>query len=244
MRVPDFSKRGTTPELMDIEDVSFQDFRACLEQLVQINRMFFPYRPTLAFLDRLHKAGRLDIGRPVSIVDIGSGYGDMLRRIDVWAEKRGIPVDLQGVDMNPWSAQAAAEVTRHGRPIRWISQNLFDYKPEAGIDIVVSSLFTHHLHGEMLTRFVSWMDETARIGWFVNDLLRHPVPYYAMKVGFPLMRRHRFIQHDGPVSVANAFKRNDWQRAFADVGLPADAVELSHWIAFRLCAARIHGAAP
>ena len=240
----DFSKRGTAPELMDTEAVTFEDFRACLEQLVQVNGLFFPYWPTLSFLDRLHKCGRLNTGRPISIADIGSGYGDALRRIDRWAQKRGIPVDLQGVDMNPWSARAAAEVTGLDRPIRWISQDLFDYQPDAGIDIVISSLFTHHLPDPQLARFVAWMETTARIGWFVNDLQRHPLPYYALKAGFTLTRRHRFVTHDGPVSVANAFKRDDWLRTFDAAGLPRDAATVKAWVPFRLCVARVKDAPP
>jgi SAM-dependent methyltransferase len=242
--MPDFSKRGTAPELMDVEAVSFEEFRTVLQQLVQVNGLFFPYMPTLSFLNRLHKSGKLDLGRPISIVDIGSGYGDALRRIDRWAQARGIAVDLQGVDMNPWSARAASEVTPLGRPIRWISQDLFDYKPDGGIDVVISSLFTHHLPDPLLARFVTWMENTARVGWFVNDLQRHPLPYYALKAGFFLTRRHRFIQHDGPVSVANAFKRDDWMRAIEAAGLPPDTATIKSWIPFRLCVARVKDAAP
>ena len=237
--MPDFSKRGTAPELMDIEETTFEDFRACLEQLVQVNGVFFPYLPTMSFFNRLRKAGRLNIGRPVSIVDIGSGYGDMLRHIDRWAQKHGIKVDLQGVDMNPWSARASQEVTPPDRPIRWISQDLFDYKPDGGIDIVISSLFTHHLPDPQLARFVAWMEDHARIGWFVNDLQRHAIPYYALKAGFWLTRRHRFVQHDGPVSVANAFKRDDWLRTFDAAGLQRAKASVETWIPFRLCVSRI-----
>ena len=237
--MPDFSKRGTGPELMDTEAVTFEDFRSCLEQLVQANRLFGPYRPTLSCLNRLHTGGHLNTGRPLSIVDIGSGYGDMLRRIDVWAQQRGIPVDLQGVDINPWSARAASEVTQADRPIRWISQDLFDYKPDRGIDIVISSLFTHHLPDALLVRFVAWMEETARIGWFVNDLQRHPLPYYSLMAGFRLTRRHRFVQHDGPVSVANAFRRDDWLRTLDAAGVARHAAKVQQWIPFRLCVARV-----
>ena len=240
--MPDFSKRGTAPELMDTEATTFEDFRACLEELVQVNGVFFPYRPTMSFLNRLRKSGRLDTGKAISIVDIGSGYGDMLRHIDRWAEKHRIKVDLQGVDMNPWSARASQEVTAPGRPIRWISQDLFDYKPDGGIDIVISSLFTHHLPDPLLVRFVAWMEEHARIGWYVNDLQRHAIPYYSLKSGFWLTRRHRFVQHDGPVSVANAFKRDDWQRTLAAAGLPPDAASIEGWLPFRLCVARVKGA--
>ncbi len=235
----DFSKRDTTPELMDTEQVSFEDFRNCLEQLSQSNRLALGYRPTLRFLDQLKRDGHLATGRPVSIVDVGSGYGDLVRRIDQWAEANGVVVDLQGVDMNPWSAKAASEVTEKGRPIRWISQNLFDYKPERPVDIVVSSLFTHHLKAPDLVRFVKWMEATAQLGWFVSDLRRHPLPYYAMKAGFPLLRRHRFMHHDGPVSVASAFVEADWRATLSEAGLDPRAASIDRRLPFRLCVSRI-----
>lgn len=237
--MPNFSVRDTTPELMDTEACTFEDFRSCLEQLAQANWLTFAYRPTLAFFDQLLRSGRLDLDRPLSIVDIGSGYGDMLRRVDRWAERRGVRVDLQGVDINPWSARAATEATPPGRPIRWITDDLFNYRPSGGVDIVISSLFTHHLHDPMLIRFVRWMDDTARIGWMVNDLQRHPLPYYAVKAAFRATRRHRFMQHDGPVSIASAFRRSDWAGYGQAAGLPAGALSIEAWMPFRLRISRV-----
>ena len=41
------------------------------------------------------------------ILDVGSGYGDMLRLIDRWARARSLDVRLLGLDRNPWAARAA-----------------------------------------------------------------------------------------------------------------------------------------
>jgi SAM-dependent methyltransferase len=239
--VVDFTQRGTTPELMDTEVVSYADFRTCLEQLTQANGVFLPYRPTLSFLDRLRTAGRFTGDKPVSIVDVGCGYGDTLRRIDRWAERHGIAVDLQGVDRNPWSARAAADVTAPGRPIRWITQDLFEYRPDGEIDIVISSLFAHHLPEAKLAHFVAWMEANTRLGWFVNDLLRHPLAYHGLRAGFWLTNRHRFLRHDGPVSIANAFRRADWERTIASAGPVPGGVSIETWFLFRLCVARTKG---
>jgi 2-polyprenyl-3-methyl-5-hydroxy-6-metoxy-1,4-benzoquinol methylase len=64
------------PELMD-GDCSYEDFRGCLRSLEQINRWLLGYRPTMAWLKRLPHGLR----DPVHIVDVGSGGGDLLRRI-------------------------------------------------------------------------------------------------------------------------------------------------------------------
>ena len=161
MTALDFSLRASTPELMDTEVTGFEEFRACLADLERVNFWTMTYRPMMVFMDRLLAAGLIPTDRPLGVVDVGSGYGGMLRKIDAWAAKRGIAVDLTGVDLNPWSAKASAGVTPAGRPIRWVTENAFDYRPEGGIDLIVSSQFTHHLDDDGLVTFLAWMERTA-----------------------------------------------------------------------------------
>ncbi len=237
--MPDFSRRDTTPELMDIEAVDYPEFRGCLMQLEQANRLSLAYRPTMAFFDKLAGRGRLSSGSRVRIVDVGSGYGDMSRKIDAWASRRGIAVDIVGVDMNPWSARAAEEATAAKRPLRWVTANVFEYRPPADTDIVMSSLFTHHLRDGDVVRFINWMEEHSRIGWIINDLERHWLSYRALQIGFWATRRHRFMRHDGPVSVASAFTYYDWERLLREAGLAREAVAIEKWMPFRLSVSRI-----
>lgn len=238
MPVLDFSRRAEIPELMDTEACGFEEFRACLRDLERVNAWTFTYRPLIVFLDRLTKSGALPTDRPLAIVDVGSGYGGMLRRIDRWAGERGIAVDLSGVDLNPWSAKAAAEATPPGRPIRWVTADLFAYRPERGIDLVVSSQFTHHLDDAGLVRFLGWMEETARVGWFIGDLHRHWLPYHFFRLWSRAAGWHRFVRHDGPVSIARAFTGADWRRLLALAGIPGGAARIRWWMPFRLCVER------
>jgi len=82
------------PELMD-GNCSYDEFRSCLRSLEQVNRWLLGYRPTLAWLKRLPHGLR----DPVRIVDVGSGGGDLLRQIAGWARRRGIAVQLTGIDL-------------------------------------------------------------------------------------------------------------------------------------------------
>jgi hypothetical protein len=41
----------------------------------------------------------------------------MGRKLDRWAAKRGVAVEIVGVDMNPWSARSASEATDPKRPL-------------------------------------------------------------------------------------------------------------------------------
>ena len=238
MSAIDFSVRSSADELMDGATVGFEELRACLVDLARVNRLTFAYRPTLAFFERLVARG-LPQGRPLEVVDVGSGYGDMLRRIDDWAARRGVAVSLTGVDLNPWSRQAAILATPPGRPIQWVTADAFVDLPTSGIDVVVSSLFTHHLEDALVVRFLRWMEANARVGWFVNDLHRHPLPYHFFRHLARLARLHPFVQHDGPVSIARAFAPDDWRRLIAEAGIDASAVEVRWRVPFRLTVERL-----
>jgi 2-polyprenyl-3-methyl-5-hydroxy-6-metoxy-1,4-benzoquinol methylase len=171
------------------------------------------------------------------LVDVGSGHGDLIRAVDAWAARRGLAVELIGVDLNPWSARAAAEATRPGRPIRWITADAFARAEPA--DVVTSALFTHHLPDEAIVRFLRQMEATATIGWFVNDLHRHAVPHAAFTLLSTVMGWHPFVRHDGPISVARAFTAEDWRRLIGEAGLAGAPVEVSWRFPFRLCVSRL-----
>jgi SAM-dependent methyltransferase len=148
----DFRQRSTQAEWMDDPWVGFDDFRACLVDLARVNVLTLAHRPTLRFLDRLLPLGRA-LGRPIEIVDVGSGYGDLLRQIASWARRRRIDVSLTGVDLNPLARRAALEATAPGLGIQWVTADALAHDPPRGIDVVVSSLFTHHLTDARVVEF-------------------------------------------------------------------------------------------
>jgi SAM-dependent methyltransferase len=229
----DLSRRSFAPELMDTETVGFEEFHECLRHLEVVNRWTFAYRPTLRWLDRLiGRRGRPQY--PLSILDVGFGHGDMLRRIALWAERHGITVQLRGIDLSPWSARAAAAATPAHMPIHYETGDIFDEANEQPpVDIVVSSLFTHHLGDDDLVRFLRWMTVRARIGWFINDLHRHALPYHFIGSVLRLMPVNRMVRHDAPVSVARSFTRADWLRLIRQAGLQPDQVSVDWFFPFR-----------
>jgi len=239
MRGTDFSRRSGRAELMDDPTTDYATFRACLIDLAAVNRLTLAHRPTLAFLADLVRRGLWRRDRPLRLVDLGSGYGDALRAVDRWAARHGLPLEAVGVDLNPWSARAAAEATPPGRPLRWVTADAFDDDRPA--DVFVSGLFAHHLADEAVVRLLRHMEARAVSGWFVNDLHRHALPHAGFTLLSRVMRWHRFVQHDGPVSIARAFTPADWTRLVDQAGLDPAAVRVSRAFPFRICVARVKG---
>jgi hypothetical protein len=133
MKNIDFSRRNNLSQLMNSDDTDFGTFRACLVDLSKVNYLMLAYRPTLRFFEHLARSGRLPTDRSITVIDVGSGFGDMLRNVDRWAVRRGIKLDLSGVDQNPWSTRAAGEVAAPGRPIRFVTANIFAYRPASRV---------------------------------------------------------------------------------------------------------------
>lgn len=238
----DWSARSSDAELMDDADVSFEEFRSCLVDLARVNRVTLTHRPVLAFFERLLSAGAFPRTRPLRVLDVGSGYGDLLRRVRHWSRRRGLDVSLTGVDLSPWSRLAALEATPPDDDIDWITADAFAYEPKDAPDVIVSSQFTHHLPDPAIERFLRWMEERASRAWFVNDLHRHPVPYHFFRHFSEIADYHPFVCHDGPVSIARSFVKSDWRAALSGAGIAQQAATIRWEIPFRLTVERIKNA--
>jgi 2-polyprenyl-3-methyl-5-hydroxy-6-metoxy-1,4-benzoquinol methylase len=230
-----FTRRSRQIEWMDDPAVDTATLARCLDDLAVVNTVTLARPPTLAFLRRV--ARRMPAGAALSVLDVGFGQGDMLRRIARWGARRGLAMRLDGVDLSPASAVAAQHATPPDLPITYRTGDVFD-EPPGSVDVIISSLVTHHLADDEVVRFLCWMEQTARRGWFVNDLHRHPIAYY----GFTALSRaagwHPMVRHDGPISVARAFRRDDWTRLLRLAGLERETQVRWH-VPFRLCVSRV-----
>lgn len=225
--------RSTQPEWMDTETVTAADFAACLADLAAVNTVTLARLPTVAFIRR---AARRAGGRPLRVLDVGCGEGDTLRRLHRWSVRAGQTLELVGLDLNPVGIEAARAATPPDVPIEYRVANIFD----AGLgkfDVIISSLFTHHLADPEIGAFLQVMEAHAGLGWFINDLHRHPVALHGFRALARLAGWHRFVQHDGPISVARSFTGRDWRTLLDKAGV-RDAAELRWHMPFRYCVTR------
>lgn len=217
--------RAPGPELMDADDLPADVYADVVGDLAKVNGVTLAATPTLAFLSRIVRPG----GR-LRLIDIGYGDGDMLRRIEIWARRRHIAVELVGVDLNPRSEAAARAHTPAGSAIRYVTGDYADMGD--GWDAAISSLVAHHMTEAELVAFLRWMDGAAR-SWFVNDLHRHRLAH----AGFPLLARiagwHPIVRLDGTLSIARSFRPDEWPPLLAAAGI-ADA-RVFRVFPFRLC---------
>lgn len=235
--LPGFSARSRQAELMD-GPCSYEDIRNALHDLAQVNMLTRAYRPTLQWLSRF--AGNQNKQHPLHIVDVGCGGGDMLRRIERWAMSKRIAVRLTGIDLNSNAIRAAREFTPTNSRIQWITGDAYSFDTAADpVDLVISSLFTHHLEDVEIVCFLEWMERVARCGWFINDLYRNRVSCLGFKALAMAARWHPFVRHDGSISIRRAFLPGDWLHYLPLAGLSPHSIRIDiHWPA-RICVSRI-----
>ena len=204
-------ERSLTAEWMD--DPGAEGFDAALVGLARINRMSLAARPVLAFLDRVaaRHPGTL------RILDVGAGAGDMLASIAEWAARRGIEVRLVGLDRSP---AAAVHAAARAVPASWITADLFEV--EESYDVVLCSLFAHHLQDAALVRFLRWLDARAVHAWLISDLHRHWLPWGFVWLAVRLLRMPPMVVHDSAVSIARGFTRADWRRLLNKADVTAE----------------------
>lgn len=154
------------------------------------------------------------------ITDIGCGGGDMIRVMSEWAKKQQIPAKFIGIDANGNTIDFARLRQRDLPEVKWKVQNVFDseFRTEK-TDLITCTLFTHHFKDGELVELLKVMKEKARMGIVINDLHRHPLAYFSIKILTRLFSRSPMVQNDAPLSVLRSFSKNDWKKILNESGI-------------------------
>lgn len=209
-------QRSYQKELLDDPFIPFIHIKRNMQELALLNHRLGGHATTIRGLQELIE--KRQENRPLTIVELGSGGGDNLAAIKSWAEHRGLPVRLIGIDIKAECiAYAREQETNQG--MEFIHSDYKDVSFEHPPDIVFSSLFCHHFTDEELVFMMKWMCRNARVGFFINDLHRHLFPYFAIKILTHLFSKSYLVKNDAPLSVKRGFKRKDWERIFASAGI-------------------------
>jgi SAM-dependent methyltransferase len=229
------AKRLEQEEEMDAADLPDERYARVLAHLSRVNLVTLAQRPTLAFVKQIMDLTR-DGSRPLRLLDVGFGHGDMLRAIARLAGQRGRSVELVGVDLNPRSELAARAATDSALPIRWITGDYRDLAGQ-GWDMVISSLVAHHMSDGERIAFLRFMEVESRHGWLVNDLHRQRIPFAGYPLLASLLLVDPIVRRDGQLSVGRSFRAHEWQAMLAEAGI--DGAKVHRWFPWRLCVEHI-----
>lgn len=232
----DLTRRSTETEWLDGAEIDPIELERVLRDLASFNRAFLGHYPLLHWLGRAVKTAPR--GTPLTLIDVGCGYGDLLRAVRRWSLRRRLDLSLVGVDLNPETIRIARAATDAADRIDFRVMNVFEIGSTMPIDLIVSSLVAHHLQDQQITTFLRLMERVARRGWAICDLQRTRFLYHFIGLSSRLARFHPMIPHDGQISVARSLIRREWEQRIADAGIsPTDAT--IKWFFFRFLIGRL-----
>ncbi len=207
-------QRSYQKELLDEDKIPFADIKQNMRELNIINTLLGGHRITLKGLQTL-----LSGQKQIHVCEIGCGGGDNLLAIEKWCKNKHVDVTFTGIDIKEECIQFAKTKTALQERTTWIVSDyrkvVFTEKPH----IIFSSLFCHHFTNEDLITQLQWMKDNSTIGFFINDLQRHPMAYYSIKLLTQLFSKSYLVKNDAPLSVQRGFVKKEWQQLFAKANI-------------------------
>ncbi|MGI4749051.1 MAG: methyltransferase domain-containing protein [Janthinobacterium lividum] len=206
-----FSKRATEPEIMDDFGLPAAEIDPLLNGLEMVNKYLGGYRIVFSALKEV------SVQNSFHLSDWGCGSGDVLRAI---AQKwKNLNLHLTGIDATPATVNFANRKNVEPNICFILANVLAEEISELKFDIILSTLFTHHFADDEWIVLIKKMMNSSRRAVIIDDLHRHWLPYYAIKLITKLFTNSRLAQNDGPLSVLKGFKRKEleWLLQKADI---------------------------
>ena len=220
------ARRDVRPEVMDQPGLAHDLHRTALAALGRINRL----SRTEAVLWRpIHRLA-LTSPRPIRVLDVACGGGDVLRSLARRAGVAGLPLELCGCDVSGLAVEYARERSlQEGLDeIEFVERDVLRDGLPAGFDVIACTLFLHHLHADEAERLLSSMASATRSLVLVDDLRRTRAGYLLARWGGRLLTRSPVVHVDGPLSVKAAFTEQELRDMAERTGLPGATVR-RHW---------------
>lgn len=197
-------------EIMDDLDCHGEVVDQTLRELEVINRLLGGDYVTIDGIGRLLN----DNKHSYTIADFGCGGGDLAMKIAEWGKRKGVDLNVTGIDANPHIVDFAR---RHCSGIDFVAMNVFDNKTV--YDIITATLFIHHFDDEQLVELFKSMKAHSRIGVVINDIHRHSLSYHSIRLLTRLFSKSAMVKFDAPLSVRRAFKKNELKEILAKAGI-------------------------
>jgi hypothetical protein len=188
--------------LDDAERMDALVVRRSLGDVARANALFGGTRAVIAELGRAMR--RAPTGRPVTLLDVGTGRGDIPAAATAWSRRHGVHLETIGIERSELLARIAGEQTMA------VSADALRLPlADRSVDIAMCSQVLHHFERTSALAVLLEMHRVARLRVIVSDLQRS---WFAAAgiwlASFPLLF-HPVSRHDGVLSVLRGFTRRE-----------------------------------
>ena len=211
-------------ELLDLGEGSPAEVRRSLHDIRRINTYLGGARVVMTETFRLLESHNRN-QRTATILDVGTGSADIPLRLVQAGRQRHFDLHLIALDNN-WRHLETARAAIAGSPnIHLLQGDAFQIPlADNSVDIVIASLFLHHFRPPQIDLLLHEFHRVSRVGWVINDLVRHYVPLIFFRLTAPIFARSYITRHDGTASILRGYTTAEMRRIVAALGLPGITV--------------------
>lgn len=213
--------RVRQPELMDDPGLDPARHRQALRGLARLNALSRADAPLWREVRAITRGSR-----HISILDVAIGSGEVSLGVVERARRDDVDVRLSGVDRSETAlGEARAAAARRGVPIDLVQRDVVrDGLGDLRADVIVCSLFLHHLDPAEVERVLAEMIRVAAVGVVVSDLRRSRGGYGVAALASRLMTRSPIVHADALLSVRAAYTPEEFRAMAIRAGWTQPAV--------------------
>jgi 2-polyprenyl-3-methyl-5-hydroxy-6-metoxy-1,4-benzoquinol methylase len=218
----DVRHRNRQPEIMDQPGIDRDDHVAALRGLERIN---WWSRSAAILWPTIRELARAEPTRTIRVLDLATGAGDIPIALCRKAKRDKFNLSFAACDCSETALDhARRRADESNVEVRWFQHDVLSGPIADQFDVVVCSLFLHHLEPNDAVVVLNRMRDAAARIVRVNDLNRSRLGWWMARLGTVLLTRSAVARADGPRSVEGAFSRAEALELAERAGLRGAAV--------------------
>ncbi len=225
--------RSEAPELLDADTLPLEHLAGNLQDIVRINRFLGGAAALMRAFTAVAEADFPDPNSPVTLIDVGTGAGDLPRTLAVWARDSRRPIRIWAVDIRAEALRIAQDAGERPANLGFAQADALRLPAgPGGVDYVIASLFLHHFNRTTVVALLRGFRACARKAVIINDLRRARLSYAAIYFLTRLATRNPMTRYDAPLSVQRGFRAEELEEIVQEAGF-------ARWELFRFFPYRI-----
>ena len=157
-----------------------------------------------------------------TLLDVGTGLGDIPRAAARVARRHGITLRLVGIERNRTAARLAQGREGGGEPLASIVADGGALPlPSRSVDVIVASQVLHHVPRATAAHWIIEFDRVARRVVVLADLRRSRLAMAGVWAACFGLAMDRVTRHDAVTSLRRGYSRLELDTMLAEAGVPA-----------------------
>jgi ubiquinone/menaquinone biosynthesis C-methylase UbiE len=224
--MPNLRERHLVAEQMDADDADPAELAKALRFIRRINALLRYNASMAATVSRLIESLPVEVKQgSLTLLDVAAGSGDLL--VELHRQERCSGRSLQSIalDRHAVTVEQCVDGAKEAGVGFVRAEAVALPFEDRSIDIVISTLFLHHLPESVAVAALAEMRRVARHGVVVADLIRDRRAYAWIRL-FTLFASP-MVKHDARASVAHAFTVEEAERLTQQAGMEDARFDLS-----------------